>query len=108
MLPTFKIATGVALVLDRRTRRWFPFIERIYGDGGHQGPKAGRAAAKTGSWTIEIVGPSPPPSDAKSYLTKALDCRTHLCLAQSFSRHAISALRQDRCRLHPPRHDSHH
>jgi transposase len=43
MLPTFKIATGVALVLDRRTRRLFPFIERIYGDGGHQGPKAGRA-----------------------------------------------------------------
>src|SRR5262249_20134967 len=31
---------GVALVLNRRTRRLFPFIERIYGDGGYQGPKA--------------------------------------------------------------------
>jgi transposase len=31
------------------------FIERIYGNGGHQGPKAGKAAAKTGCWTIEIV-----------------------------------------------------
>jgi transposase len=46
---------GVALVLDRRTRRLFPFIERIYGDGGYQGPKAATAAAKTGSWKIEIV-----------------------------------------------------
>ena len=46
---------GVALVLDRRTRRLFPFIERIYGDGGYQGPKAAAAAAKTGRWTIEIV-----------------------------------------------------
>src|SRR6266542_367724 len=46
---------GVALVLDRRTRRLFPFIERIYGDGGYQGPKAAKAAAETGYWTIEIV-----------------------------------------------------
>ena len=50
---------GVALVLDRRTRRLFPFIERVYGDGGYQGPKATKAAAKTGCWTIEIVGRSP-------------------------------------------------
>jgi hypothetical protein len=47
---------GVAMVLDHRTRRLFPFIERIYGDGGYQGPKAERAAVKTGSWIIEIVG----------------------------------------------------
>ncbi len=47
------------LVLDRRTRRLFPFIERIYGHGGYQGPKAARAAAKTGCWTIEIVGRPP-------------------------------------------------
>ena len=46
---------GVAPVLDRRTRRLFPFIERIYGDGGYRGPKAAKAAAKTGDWTIEIV-----------------------------------------------------
>jgi hypothetical protein len=50
---------GVALVLDRRTRRLFPFIERIYGDGGYQGPKAARAAANTGCWTVEVVGRSP-------------------------------------------------
>jgi transposase len=50
---------GMMLVLDRRTRRLFPFIERIYGHGGYQGPKAARAAAKTGCWTIEIVGRPP-------------------------------------------------
>jgi transposase len=42
-------------VLDRKTRRLFPFLERIYGDGGYQGPRAATAAAKTGRWTIEIV-----------------------------------------------------
>jgi transposase len=46
---------GVSLVLDRRTRRLFPFIERIYADGGYQGPKAAKAAARTGTWKIEIV-----------------------------------------------------
>src|SRR2546430_4201659 len=46
---------GVELVLDRRTRRLFPFIERIYGDGGYQGPKAATGAAKTGRWKIVIV-----------------------------------------------------
>jgi len=46
---------GVALVLSRRTRRLFPFIERIFADGGYQGPKAAAAAARTGTWKIEIV-----------------------------------------------------
>jgi transposase len=46
---------GLALVLDKRTRRLFPFIERVYADGGYQGPKAAQAAARTGTWMIEIV-----------------------------------------------------
>jgi transposase len=46
---------GVALVLDSRTRALFPFIERIFADGGYQGPRAAAAAASTGSWLIEIV-----------------------------------------------------
>jgi transposase len=50
---------GMALVLDRRTRRLFRFLERIYGDGGYQGPKAARAAAKAECWTIEIIERSP-------------------------------------------------
>ncbi len=46
---------GVALVLDRRTRRLFPFIKLIHGDGGYRGPKVSAAAARTGRWTIQIV-----------------------------------------------------
>jgi transposase len=43
------------LVLDRRTRRLFPFIERIFADGGYRGPRAAQSAARTGNWKIEIV-----------------------------------------------------
>jgi transposase len=46
---------GARLVLDKRTRRLFPFIERIFADAGYQGPKAARAVAATGRWRIEIV-----------------------------------------------------
>ncbi len=46
---------GARLVLDRRTRRLFPFIERIFADANYQGPKMAAAAAKTGTWTLEIV-----------------------------------------------------
>ena len=42
--------------------------------------------------------------------TQALDRRTNLCLAQSFSTLGtrFRAVRQDRCRLHPPRRNAHH
>ena len=43
------------LVLDRRTRRLFPSIERIFADAGYQGAKAATAIAKTGTWTFEIA-----------------------------------------------------
>jgi transposase len=46
---------GAGLVLDRRTRRLFPFIERIFADAGYQGPQAAIAIAKTGTWKLEIV-----------------------------------------------------
>jgi transposase len=46
---------GAPFVLDRRTRRLFPFIERIFADAGYQGPKLARAVAATGTWAIEIV-----------------------------------------------------
>jgi transposase len=46
---------GARLVLDRRTRRFFPFIERIFADAGYQGPKTAAAIAKTGAWTLAIV-----------------------------------------------------
>jgi transposase len=46
---------GARLVLDRRTRRLFPFIERIFADAGYQGPKGTAAMAKIGAWKLDIV-----------------------------------------------------
>jgi hypothetical protein len=36
-------------VLNASTRALFPFIERIFADGGYQGPRAAEAAAATGN-----------------------------------------------------------
>jgi putative transposase len=44
-----------AETLLRQARRRFPFIERIIGDGGYQGPKMAALVARTGAWTLEIV-----------------------------------------------------
>ena len=44
-----------AAALLRQARRSFPFIERIYADGGYQGPKMAKVVAKTGAWKLEIV-----------------------------------------------------
>jgi transposase len=46
---------GAALVLDKRTRAMWPFILRIFADAGYQGPRAALAAARTGSWVLEVV-----------------------------------------------------
>jgi transposase len=40
---------GLARVLDRPTRRRFPFFEVVFADQGHQGPKTAAAAARSGS-----------------------------------------------------------
>ena len=50
---------GAALVLDRRTRRRFPFIEVVFADQGYQGPKARQTVARTGQWKLEIVRREP-------------------------------------------------
>jgi transposase len=44
---------GAALVLDKRTRQTFPFIEIVYADGGYRGDKAANAAV--GTWQLAIV-----------------------------------------------------
>lgn len=46
---------GVALVLDRRTRALFPFIDRIFADTGYRANKTVQAFAATGTWIIKIV-----------------------------------------------------
>lgn len=46
---------GVARVLNRRTRRRFPFLKVVFADQGYQGPKAASAVARAGAWTLSIV-----------------------------------------------------
>ena len=46
---------GAPRVLDRRTRRRFPFIERVYADGGYRGERTAARIARTGLWRLEIV-----------------------------------------------------
>ena len=45
---------GAELLL-RQARRQFPFLERVIGDAGYQGPKMAAAMARTGTWSLEIV-----------------------------------------------------
>ena len=44
-----------AATLLRQARQRFPFIERIVGDAGYQGPKMAALVARTGAWTLQIV-----------------------------------------------------
>jgi transposase len=44
-----------AFMLLLRARRLFPFIERIFADGGYAGKKMARVVWRTGSWKLEIV-----------------------------------------------------
>jgi len=41
--------------LLRQARRLFPFIGRVIGDAGYQGPGMAAVVARTGSWALEIV-----------------------------------------------------
>ena len=52
---------GAALVLDRITQR-FPFLERIFADGGYQGPaspRPPRARSKSSSAPMPVSSSSP-------------------------------------------------
>src|SRR5262249_56090148 len=44
-----------AFQLLRRARRLFPFIERIFADGGYAGGKMALVVWRTGAWKLEIV-----------------------------------------------------
>jgi transposase len=44
-----------AFHLLRRTRRLFPFIKRIFADGGYSGRKMALTVWRTGAWRLQIV-----------------------------------------------------
>lgn len=59
----------------------FPFISRIFADGGYAGEKLKQALRSFGNWCIEIVKRS---DQAKGFRTAAaaLGGRTHLCVVR--------------------------
>ena len=90
---------GIAMApgyLDRRTRRLFPFVERIFADAGYQGAKAAAAVAKTGSWKLEIVKRTSGIASVRlqsaglSSASPCMDCNNRR-LARDFERYARSA-----------------
>lgn len=44
-----------ALPVLAEARRLFPFVERIFADGGYQGARTAAAVRAIGAWEIEIV-----------------------------------------------------
>ncbi len=50
---------SAALVLDKRTRRRFPFIKVVFADQGYQGAKAADAISRTGKRRFEILRREP-------------------------------------------------
>ena len=44
-----------ALPLLKEARRLFPFIVRLFADGGYQGPATAAAVHALGAWRLEIV-----------------------------------------------------
>jgi transposase len=49
-----------AFLLLRRARRLFPFIKRIFADGGYAGEKMALAVWRTGTWRLQVVKRSDP------------------------------------------------
>jgi transposase len=97
-----------ALGLLRRARRLFPFIERIFADGGYAGRKMALVVWRTGTWKLQVVKRSA--AAGFEVLTEAVDRRTHLRLDQPQPPPCarLRALCLHRRRLHPPCNDPHH
>ena len=94
--------------LLRRARRLFPFIERIFADGGYAGRKMALTVWLTGAWSLQIV----------SYWTlPVLRCcqngglskgRLPGSVAIAAWPATLSATHHNRRCIHSPRHDPHH
>ncbi len=90
-----------AFLLLRRARRLFPFIKRIFADGGYAGEKMALVVRRTGAWKLEIVKRSDV-SGFEVLPKRWIVERTFAWISRN------RALRYDRRRLRPPGHDPHH
>ena len=96
--------------LLRRARRMFPFIERIFADGGCAGRKMALTVWRTGAWRLQIVKRS----DATGFqvLPKRWIVERTFAWIMDQSKSPpgprLRALHDNRRRLRPHRHDPHH
>ena len=89
--------------LLRQARRLFPFIERVIGDAGYQGPKMAAAVARTGRWKIEIVRRSMiAHSSAKNVIPRPSRSRTTIVATARTRNTASSGCPQSRRRRVSP------
>jgi transposase len=97
---------GALLVLNRRTRRFFPFIKCIFADAAYQGPKTATAIAKTGTWKLAIVKRD----ELHRFLVlpKRWIVERSLDQPQSAPRPRLRALYAISRGVHPSRNDPHH
>ena len=88
----------------------FPFLQKLFADGGYQGPEFGTALAKVRPHlNVEIVKRSG--SGQRVYcLVQTLDCRAHACLAQSLpkARQGLGEPQSESARVPAPRLNSAH
>ena len=97
-----------AFYLLRRARRLFPFIKRIFADGGYAGEKMALVVWRTGTWKLEIV--KRPDAIGFEVLSKRwIVERTFAWISRNrrFSPR-FRTLRHNSCRVRPLGHDPHH
>ena len=105
---------GAAQVVNKRTRRRFPFIEVIHADAGYQGPRVAAIAERSGNWRVEIVRRLATDKgfvvQPKRWIPDQVRDQAHAGLdqPQSTTGEGLRVPRAKVARLHPSRHDQDH
>ena len=99
---------GALLVLNRRTRRFFPFIKFIFADAGYQGQKTAAAIAKTGTWKLTIVQRNELHRFVVLPKRWIVGANARLDQPQWAPRPRLRALSAIRCGVYPSGNDPHH
>jgi hypothetical protein len=100
---------GAALVLNKRTRRRFPFLQKVFADTGYRGEAAQEKLAETGPWNLEIMEKAQGPGRLRRP-AQALDrgANPGLDQPQPPPGQGFRDTRPKKPRPYPPRHEQDH